>query len=378
MSPFHSRIQRRQGDRHAASDHAGWVRVSFAVAAVVFADGICPNDRVVLAASIAYLAISLGFQWVIRQGLGHGQLRSLSMGVVDIAFLSYPVYLLGPASSVIPFAYLLVPVVNAAASSSRSRVAMLLAGVGSLVYVALLALVGFGILPNAPARHIGAPTVPELVASGTLVVMSLLLTTLIVLKQMNALDRMNRQLSELSQLDELTGLYNRRHLLSELHRQLDRVARGASCGVLMIDLDGFKRVNDQLGHDAGDQLLRDIAGALTVETRAVDLVARYGGDEFVVVLPDLERDVALPVAERVVAAVAQVGAARWPSTPVTASVGVGICRPADDVTSILRRADAQAYAAKRAGGNRVALSTDDNLRSESGELERDPALVGVG
>jgi diguanylate cyclase (GGDEF)-like protein len=365
VSPFHSRIHRR----HSASDNAGWVRVAFAVASVVFADSVCPNDHVVLALSILYLALSLGFQWVIRQGLGHGQLRSLGMGLVDIAFLSYPVYLLGPASSVIPFAYLLVPVVNAAASSSRSRVAMVLAGVGSSAYVALLVLVGTGILPNAPARHIGPPTVPELFSSGTLVVMSVLLTTLIVLKQMNALDRMNRQLSELSQLDELTGLYNRRQLFSELHRQLDRVARGSSCGVLMIDLDGFKRVNDQLGHDAGDQLLRDIAGALTVETRAVDLVARYGGDEFVVVLPDLAPEGALPVAERVVTAIAKVGRSRWPTTPVTASVGVGICRPGDDVASILRRADSQAYVAKRAGGDRVALA--DVLET------RDPtALVG--
>jgi diguanylate cyclase (GGDEF)-like protein len=354
VSPFHSRIQRR----HSASDHAGWVRVAFAVASVAFADGVCPDDHIVLAISILYLALSLAFQWMIRQGLGHGQLRSLSMGLVDIAFLSYPVYLLGPASSVIPFAYLLVPVVNAAASSSRSRVAMVLAGVGSLAYVALLALVGMGIVPNAPARHLGPPTGPELVSSGTLVVMSVLLTTLIVLKQMNALDRMNRQLSELSQLDELTGLFNRRQLFSELHRQLDRVARGGSCGVLMIDLDGFKRVNDQLGHDAGDLLLRDIAGALTVETRAVDLVARYGGDEFVVVLPDLAPEGALPVAERVVAAIAKVGRSRWPTTPVTASVGVGICRPGDDVASILRRADTQAYVAKRAGGDQVALADD--------------------
>jgi diguanylate cyclase (GGDEF)-like protein len=351
------------------------VRVAFAVAAVVFADSVCPDDRIVLAISIVYLAISLGFQWIIRQGLGHGQLRSLGMGIVDIAFLTYPVYLLGPASSVIPFAYLLVPVVNAAASSSRSRVAMLLAALGSTTYALMLALVGLGLVPNSPARDVGTPTGPELFASGTLVVMSVMLTTLIVLKQMNALDRMNRQLSELSQLDELTGLYNRRHLFSELQRELERVARGASCGVLMIDLDGFKRVNDQLGHDAGDQLLRDIAGALTVETRAVDLVARYGGDEFVVVLPDLEREVALPVAERVVAAVAKVGRTRWPSTPVTASVGVAICRPGDDVAAVMRRADDQAYTAKRAGGDRVALA--DEQTRESGEHPGDgTALVG--
>ena len=347
------------------------MRVAFAFAALGFADSVCPDDAFVLGLGISYLAVSLLFQVCIRNGWVLGQPRSLGMGLVDIAFLSYPVYLLGPASSVLPFLYLLIPVVNAASSSSRSQVAMILAGVGSLTYIALLAATGLGFLPYSPARAellaAGRPTPAELFSSGTFVVMSILLTTNIVLRQMNALDRMNRQLSELSQLDELTGLYNRRHLFAELHRQLDRVARGATCGVLMIDLDGFKGVNDQLGHDAGDVLLRDIAGALTIETRAVDLVARYGGDEFVVVLPDLAPQSALPVAERVVAAIGAVGRKRWPSAPVTASVGVAISRSSDDVASLLRRADGQAYAAKRAGGNRVTLAPGD---------EDQAALVG--
>jgi len=128
------------------------VRIAFAIAAVVFADSVCPDETFVLGMCVAYLMVSLGFQLLIRNRWAQGQARSLSMGVVDIAFISYPVYLLGPASSVLPFAYLLVPVVNAASSSSRSRVAMMLAAAGSLTYVALLALMGIGDLPYAPAR----------------------------------------------------------------------------------------------------------------------------------------------------------------------------------------------------------------------------------
>jgi diguanylate cyclase (GGDEF)-like protein len=128
----------------------------------------------------------------------------------------------------------------------------------------------------------------------------------------------------------------------------------------MIDLDGFKRVNDLLGHEAGDRLLTDIAGALTAETRAVDLVSRYGGDEFVVLLPDLAPERALPVAERVVRAIEKVGSARWPTTPVTASVGIALSRLDDDLGSLLRRADAEAYAAKRAGGNRISICPGDD------------------
>jgi len=368
-----SRIQRRT----SGSDRAGLVRVAFAVAAVLFADSVCPDQIAVLALSLSYFLAALAFQFAIHQGWAQGQLRSLGMGLVDIAFLSYPVYLLGPTTSVLPFGYVLIPVVNAAASSSRSRVAMLLAICGSVAYVQLLVLTGAGLLAHAPGRVDGLrepPSSSQLVASGTLVVMSVLLTTHIVLRQMNALDRINRQLSDLSEQDELTGLYNRRYLFTELRRQLDRVARGASCGVLMLDLDGFKRVNDALGHDAGDLLLRDIAAALTHEVRAVDLVARYGGDEFVVVLPDITAEGALPVAERVVAAVQRVGRARWASTPVTASVGIALCRSDDEIATLLRRADTQAYVAKRAGGDRYVyaeadfggLSHDGALRAQLG------------
>lgn len=373
MTDHDSRIQRKTN----ASDRAGFVRIAFAVAAVLFADSVCPGQLSVLALSLGYLAVALGFQLAIRRGYAQGQLRSLAMGAVDIAFVSYPVFMLGPATSVLPFSYLLIPVVNAAASSSRSRVAMLLAILGSLVYALLLVLTTTGIAPYAPGLpelRYRVPQTAEIVASGTLVLMSVLLTTHIVLRQMNALDRMNRQLSDLSEHDDLTGLYNRRCLFTQLRHQLERVARGASCGVLMIDLDGFKHVNDRLGHDAGDLLLRDIAAALTHEVRAIDLVARYGGDEFVVVLPDVTREGMVLVAERVVTAVYEVGRARWASTPVTASVGLAFAQVEDDTTALLRRADTQAYAAKRAGGNRCALSEAELTTAAAGEPSNARAL----
>jgi diguanylate cyclase (GGDEF)-like protein len=353
VTAHHSRIERRL----TASKRAGLLRVGFAVAALGFADGVFPGVPWAHLLFGLYLAASLGFQAMIIKGFAASDERSLAMGLVDVGCLSYAVFLLGPASSVMPFVYLLIPVVNAASSSSRSRVAMRLAGLGSLVYVALLVTTAAGLLPYAPAtRTPGVPALPQLFASGTLVVFSVFSTTSIVLRQMLALDRMNKRLSELSNLDELTGLFNRRHLISELRRQLDRVARGAGCGLMMIDLDGFKRVNDQMGHDAGDVLLMDIAHALMAETRTVDLVARYGGDEFVVVLPDLSPEGALPVAERIVAAVSRVGRERWADSPVTASIGLTVALAEDDVATLLRRADAQAYAAKRAGGDRVSMS----------------------
>jgi diguanylate cyclase (GGDEF)-like protein len=353
VTAHHSRIERRL----TASKRAGLLRVGFAVAALGFADGVFPGVPWAHLLFGLYLAASLGFQAMIVKGFAASDERSLAMGLVDVGCLSYAVYLLGPASSVMPFVYLLIPVVNAASSSSRSRVAMRLAGVGSLVYVALLVSTAAGVLPYGPATRVPeVPALPQLFAAGTLVVFSVFSTTSIVLRQMLALDRMNKRLSELSNLDELTGLFNRRHLISELRRQIDRVARGAGCGLMMLDLDGFKRVNDQMGHDAGDVLLMDIAHALMAETRTVDLVARYGGDEFVVVLPDLSPEGALPVAERIVTAVSRVGRERWADCPVTASIGLTVATAEDDVATLLRRADAQAYAAKRAGGDRVSMS----------------------
>jgi diguanylate cyclase (GGDEF)-like protein len=348
----------RSDYRSSPSQRAGLVRVAFALAALTFADSVFPGMSYAYLVFGVNLVAAIIFQLFIQRGVLAGEQRSLWMGLFDIAFLTYVVYLLGPASSVMPFLYLLIPVLNATSSSSRTRVAMRLAGAGSLAYTLLLVVTGFGLFPHAPARPDlgGVPPVAQLVASGSLVGLSVLVTTSLVLRQMTALDRMNKRLAELSHLDELTGLYNRRYLLSELRRQLERVAREASCGVMMIDLDRFKRVNDEQGHDAGDLLLMDIAGALSAETRAVDIVARYGGDEFVIVLPDVTPEGLMSAGERVVAAVARVGRERWATAPVTASVGLTMARSDDDITTLLRRADGAAYAAKHAGGDGLSMA----------------------
>jgi diguanylate cyclase (GGDEF)-like protein len=122
----------------------------------------------------------------------------------------------------------------------------------------------------------------------------------------------------------------------------------------MIDLDGFKRVNDLRGHARGDAMLQAIARALSDTTRASDVTGRYGGDEFVVILPDTDPEAAQGVAERIAGAVREVGESTGDDKPVTASVGIAAARPIDDVASLLHRADENAYRAKQSGGNRVA------------------------
>jgi len=165
-----------------------------------------------------------------------------------------------------------------------------------------------------------------------------------------ALDRHELRLEELSQRDPLTGLANRRHAFETLQRILDR---GTKLCVVMLDLDNFKRINDTQGHLRGDLLLVEIAEAMRGATRERDLVGRYGGDEFFVILPNTDAQAAENVAQRITEAVAVVGRKFDPARPVTASTGIAQARTNDSVASLTRRADEACYRAKSAGGNRV-------------------------
>jgi diguanylate cyclase (GGDEF)-like protein len=186
----------------------------------------------------------------------------------------------------------------------------------------------------------------------------------------------NLRLEELSQRDALTQLYNRRHFVHRATEELSRVRRGHPMVLLMMDLDGFKHVNDEQGHLAGDDLLRRIAHVIEESVRAVDVVGRFGGDEFVAMLPDTEAEQAAIVASRLVVAIREVGTEADPRKPVTVSVGIAVARPEDDVTVLLNAADDAAYQAKAAGGNRHhALNAN---RSDLRIPDSAPRAVRVG
>ncbi len=164
-----------------------------------------------------------------------------------------------------------------------------------------------------------------------------------------------RRLSRLAHRDPLTGLHNRRSFMSGLQRVIARSARRQSrAGVLLVDLDHFKTVNDVLGHEAGDQLLQQVADVLRTSVRASDWVGRLGGDEFAVVLDDLEGPrVAAEVAQRIVDEVAALADTLSHGT-VHATASVGLAQfPDDGVTAdeLLQNADAAMYAAKARGRN---------------------------
>jgi two-component system cell cycle response regulator len=171
--------------------------------------------------------------------------------------------------------------------------------------------------------------------------------------------RDNVQMSiEMAITDPLTGLYNRRYMESHLATQIEQSAsRGKPLTALVIDIDYFKAINDTHGHDAGDDVLREFATRIRKSIRGIDLACRYGGEEFVVVMPETDMAVGTIVAERLRRRIAserfsiQQGGA---SIEVTISIGIATLDTADDnAASVLKRADQALYRAKRDGRNRV-------------------------
>jgi diguanylate cyclase (GGDEF)-like protein/putative nucleotidyltransferase with HDIG domain len=165
--------------------------------------------------------------------------------------------------------------------------------------------------------------------------------------------RMTRtaHMAHLAEVDSKTGLHNLRHLERVLEEEVGRSARlKRPLAVLLADLDHFKQVNDEYGHAAGDRVLREVAGILTDVFRKGDVIARWGGDEFVVLLPDTEADEAAHLAERARAAVAGHGFEPVDGALVrcTMSIGVALCpQDACDMEGLLGTADAAMYRAKQ-------------------------------
>ena len=170
--------------------------------------------------------------------------------------------------------------------------------------------------------------------------------------------RDNVQISiEMAITDALTGLYNRRYMETHIGTLVDQaLARGKPLAVLILDIDYFKSINDTHGHIAGDDVLREFAIRIRKSVRGIDLACRYGGEEFVVVMPETNMAVATIVAERLRRRIAsepfmiERGAR---SVDVTISVGIAALGPGDCATSVIKRADQALYRAKRDGRNRV-------------------------
>jgi len=182
------------------------------------------------------------------------------------------------------------------------------------------------------------------------------------------------RLERLATTDPLTGLFNPRAFHDELRHELGRTARYREpISLLLMDLDGLKRINDQFGHEAGDAALRSVSAAMRSGLREIDLGARIGGDEFAVLAPQTGAEAAVILAERLRALVATAGNGRG-GRPTTISIGIASVSPSmhalPTVASLMAAADAALYAAKRAGGNRVSAGGSRVEAAPEQELSR--------
>ncbi len=176
-------------------------------------------------------------------------------------------------------------------------------------------------------------------------------TNLRLVEQVQKVNELNHQLEVLSTTDSLTGVKNRRAFEHSLDQELALVDRRATpLSLVIVDVDHFKKVNDTYGHTAGDGVLQTIAALLTQSARTVDIVARIGGEEFAVILPNTDQTSALMVAERMRATVANEA---WPHLPMTISLGTATLLNLEKASGLFLRADKAMYLAKTLGRNRV-------------------------
>lgn len=175
------------------------------------------------------------------------------------------------------------------------------------------------------------------------------------------LAEMNVELSRISRTDPLTGLLNRRAWQEAAVRETERSARnGSSFSIAMIDVDHFKAYNDSEGHQAGDECLAKVAQCIQSTCRGIDLVGRYGGEEFIVFLPDTDAAGAHTVTERLRQEIWALDITRGPASPdhrVTISIGLASGR-SEPWEAMARRADEALYEAKRSGRNRCCAAGD--------------------
>jgi diguanylate cyclase (GGDEF)-like protein len=175
--------------------------------------------------------------------------------------------------------------------------------------------------------------------------------------EVTAQKELEQRLWQLATTDVLTGVTNRRHFFEVAQAELSRAERHQHpTTVAMLDLDHFKAINDQLGHDKGDLALKNVVAAVKPQLRDSDVFARYGGEEFCILFPETPLEGALKTLERVRLAVtaAPLDEGDGNKRVVTVSIGAAQWKPGETLDAVLRRADVALYEAKKTGRNRVA------------------------
>jgi diguanylate cyclase (GGDEF)-like protein len=307
----------------------------------------------ILALALASVGAEVGWWWIapllaglagfavadrfMRESAHPALWVATAWGILPLLLADAIVVTGGAASPVLMWAAL--PAVTLGARFSPRGMVL-----GTAYILALLLIATVGLDPATASEHH-----QELIAA-----VSLVLSTVILSGALVESDRAHRRRST---LDPLTGLFNRNALeqkLGELDGQPSSEAEGLSHALLLCDLDHFKRVNDQLGHAAGDAVLQDVAYTMRATLRAGDSIYRVGGEEILVVLPGADEAAAVEIAERLCEAVRE---RRPVGVAVSVSVGVAVSPPgAVDSDRLVASADEALYAAKTEGRDCVVVS----------------------
>ncbi|WPB59110.1 GGDEF domain-containing protein [Xylophilus sp. GOD-11R] len=244
------------------------------------------------------------------------------------------------------------------------RVASWLASLGLLRSVLLLTAVVTSIsLSVRLAIHLvlpeaGRATIIGFASAAVIPMLATLTTGTFVMRLVLDLERMRAALQEIAKTDGLTGALNRLAFMSRAESLMETAAdRGHTMALLMIDVDRFKAINDTYGHAGGDKAIQEVAARCQAQLRKHDLFARFGGEEFVVLLPETEEATAYHVAERIRVAVenARIEDSAGTHFSVTVSIGSVHSTECPELGAMLRRADENLYHAKRLGRNRLCI-----------------------
>lgn len=239
--------------------------------------------------------------------------------------------------------------------------------IGRPVWVTLPALVATSVLASVGMLFLltelmGFGYGPTFRRSITIAVVAPILVTVpiggFIVRLLREVDAARRQAQEMAWLDPLTGLMNRRRLTQIGAAELDPARRRqADSAVALLDVDDFKRINDEFGHGAGDSVLQGVARALCEAADGVDHVARWGGEEYVVLMPGASLEDALAQSERLRTAVERLAIAAGRGRPVRCTVSIGLATAGhlDGFEELVNRADRAMYRAKAMGKNRVAV-----------------------
>ena len=308
---------------------------------IVAVTGLWPESQVAI---LVLLTCAGGFVLVIHDLLpprSLGTAKFILEGSVAITFATLLVLLTGAQDS--PFFFTFPLIVGGAALVVSPRVTFALAAIASLGYV---------FATSFPPGPVDPVTVAKVGINLTALVLLAYIATVIAREQRRARDAAIR----LSTVDPLTSLFNRTFFFAAVDREIARSLRSnrGFC-LLMMDLDELKAINDRYGHYFGDQVLRGVGEVIRSGVRKIDTAARYGGDEFVVLLPETDPTGAWVLAEKVRIGVTELDV-RVAGTEIPASISVGVVNFPDDgstADALMISADQAMYASKRGGKNRV-------------------------